>query len=103
MMMDTVFESCHVKATVYRNQTLRLRVRETDRFSERIGTGEVKREVILMLKDMNSKLQTLTDVLFWKCSEMFLEPCGISCIVKPFLHDKERYDVDGAVEFLTPF
>nr|VDC89581.1 unnamed protein product [Brassica oleracea] len=53
----SVFESCHVKATVYKNQTLRLRVRETDRFDERIGTGEVKREVILMLKDMNSKLQ----------------------------------------------
>ncbi|CAF1700524.1 BnaC03g21320D [Brassica napus] len=53
----SVFESCHVKATVYKNQTLRLRVRETDSFDERIGTGEVKREVILMLKDMNSKLQ----------------------------------------------
>ncbi|KAF8093029.1 hypothetical protein N665_0392s0004 [Sinapis alba] len=53
----SVFESCHVKATVYKNQTLRLRVRETDRFNERIGTGEVKREVTLMLKDMNSKLQ----------------------------------------------
>ncbi|CAN7115715.1 unnamed protein product [Brassica rapa subsp. narinosa] len=53
----SVFESCHVKATVYKNQTLRLRVRETDRYNERIGTGEVKREVILMLKDMNSKLQ----------------------------------------------
>ncbi|KAL0844512.1 hypothetical protein Bca101_017758 [Brassica carinata] len=53
----SVFESCHAKATVYKNQTLRLRVRETDRFNERIGTGEVKREVILMLKDMNTKLQ----------------------------------------------
>uniref|UniRef100_M4C784 DUF7903 domain-containing protein n=1 Tax=Brassica campestris TaxID=3711 RepID=M4C784_BRACM len=53
----SVFESCHVKATVYKNQTLRLRVRETDRYNERIGTGEVKREVILMLKDMNTKLQ----------------------------------------------
>ncbi|KAL0710934.1 hypothetical protein Bca4012_017912 [Brassica carinata] len=50
----SVFESCHAKATVYKNQTLRLR---TDRFNERIGTGEVKREVILMLKDMNTKLQ----------------------------------------------
>ncbi|CAH8310618.1 unnamed protein product [Eruca vesicaria subsp. sativa] len=53
----SVFEVCHVKATVYKNQTIRLRVRETDRFNERIGTGEVKREVILMLKDMNTKLQ----------------------------------------------
>ncbi|XP_056854681.1 uncharacterized protein LOC130504119 [Raphanus sativus] len=53
----SVFESCHVKATVYNNQTLRLRVRETDRFNESIGTGEVKREVMLMLKDMNTKLQ----------------------------------------------
>ena len=107
-------------------------MRETDRYNERIGTGEVKREVILMLKDMNSKLQvhycvlvslklltevklivfisivvcrsrTLIGVVFWKCSEMFLEPCGTSCIVKPILHDKERYDVDGAVEFLTLF
>lgn len=53
----SVFESCHAKATVYKNQTIRLRVRETDRFNERTGTGEVKREVILMLKDMNTKLQ----------------------------------------------
>ncbi|KAJ0262280.1 Uncharacterized protein HA466_0052430 [Hirschfeldia incana] len=52
-----VFESCHVKATVYKNRTLRLRVRETDRYNERIGTGEEKREVTLMLKEMNTKLQ----------------------------------------------
>ncbi|KAF3523300.1 hypothetical protein F2Q69_00046741 [Brassica cretica] len=69
-----VFESCHVKAPVYKNQTLRLRVRETDIFSERIGTGEVKREVILMLKDMNSKLQVhllcsfVSLKLYWKRS-----------------------------------
>ncbi|VVB01052.1 unnamed protein product [Arabis nemorensis] len=52
-----VFETCHVKSTVYKNQTLRLRVRKTDRFNERIGTGEIKREVALMLKDINTKLQ----------------------------------------------
>ncbi|XP_020882848.1 uncharacterized protein LOC9315812 isoform X1 [Arabidopsis lyrata subsp. lyrata] len=52
-----VFEACHVRATIYKNQTLRLRVRETDRFNERIGTGEIKREVTLILKDLNSKLQ----------------------------------------------
>ncbi|VVB11443.1 unnamed protein product [Arabis nemorensis] len=52
-----VFEACHVKSTVYRNQTLRLRVRKIGRFNERIGTGEIKREVALMRKDMNTKLQ----------------------------------------------
>lgn len=32
---------------------------------------------------------------------MFLEPCGTSCIVKPILRDKKRYDVDCAVEFVN--
>ncbi|KAL1193674.1 hypothetical protein V5N11_017567 [Cardamine amara subsp. amara] len=52
-----VFEVCHVRATIYKNETIRLRVRDTDRFNERIGTGVVHREVILILKDMNTKLQ----------------------------------------------
>ncbi|CAN7137889.1 unnamed protein product [Brassica rapa subsp. narinosa] len=52
-----IFEVCHVRATIYKNQTLRLRVRETDRFNERTGTGAVKREVTLILKDVNTKLQ----------------------------------------------
>ncbi|KAJ0259578.1 Uncharacterized protein HA466_0059120 [Hirschfeldia incana] len=52
-----IFEVCHVRATIYKNQTLRLRVRETDRFNERTGTGSVKREVTLILKDVNTKLQ----------------------------------------------
>ncbi|XP_010509115.1 PREDICTED: uncharacterized protein LOC104785572 [Camelina sativa] len=52
-----VFEACHVRATIYKSQTQRLRVRETDRFNERIGTGEIKREITLILKDLNSKLQ----------------------------------------------
>ncbi|CAE6036950.1 unnamed protein product [Arabidopsis arenosa] len=51
------FEVCHVRATIYKNKTLRLRVRETDRFNERIGTGEIKREVSLTLKDIDTKLQ----------------------------------------------
>ena len=107
-------------------------MRETDRFDERIGTGEVKREVILMLKDMNSKLQvhycallclwnstgseaycvfllflvcrsrTLTGVVFWKCFEMFLEPCGTSCIAKPILRDKKIwYDVELLIALLN--
>ncbi|ESQ52509.1 hypothetical protein EUTSA_v10017863mg [Eutrema salsugineum] len=52
-----VFEACHVRATVYKNQTIRLRLRETDRFNERTGKGEINREVTLMLKDINTKLQ----------------------------------------------
>ncbi|KAH0930499.1 hypothetical protein HID58_016226 [Brassica napus] len=52
-----IFEVCHVRATIYKNQTLSLRVRETDRFNERTGTGAVKREVTLILKDVNTKLQ----------------------------------------------
>lgn len=52
-----VFEVCHVRATIYKNLTLRLRVRDTDRFNERTGTGAVKREVTLILKDINAKLQ----------------------------------------------
>ncbi|XP_010517136.1 PREDICTED: uncharacterized protein LOC104792646 [Camelina sativa] len=52
-----LFEACHVRATIYKSQTLRLRVRETDRFNERVGTGEIKREITLILKDLNSKLQ----------------------------------------------
>lgn len=65
------FEACHVKATFYKNQTLRLRVRETDRFNERTGTGEIRREVTLILKDINSKLQVnycalVFYKLFWK-------------------------------------
>uniref|UniRef100_A0A1J3E341 DUF7903 domain-containing protein n=1 Tax=Noccaea caerulescens TaxID=107243 RepID=A0A1J3E341_NOCCA len=52
-----VFEACHARSTVYTKGTLRLRFRETDRFNERIGTGEIKREVTLMLKDLNTKLQ----------------------------------------------
>jgi hypothetical protein len=52
-----VFEACHARSTVYTKGTLRLRFRETDRFNERIGTGEIKREVTLVLKDLNSKLQ----------------------------------------------
>ncbi|CAA7052139.1 unnamed protein product [Microthlaspi erraticum] len=52
-----VSEACHAKSTVYTKGTLRLRVRETDRFNERIGTGEIKREVTLMLKDLNTKFQ----------------------------------------------
>ncbi|CAL9236032.1 unnamed protein product [Arabidopsis halleri] len=51
------FEVCHVRATIYKNKTLRLRVRETDRFNERSGTGEIKREVSLTLKDIDTKLQ----------------------------------------------
>lgn len=66
-----IFEVCHVRATIYKNQTLRLRVRETDRFNERTGTGAVKREVTLILKDVNTKLQVHYHAfvlmhLFWK-------------------------------------
>lgn len=113
-----IFEACHVKATIYKNQTLRLRVRETDRFNERIGTGEIKREVTLILKDINSKLQvnfcalvfyklfgslrlilmtlavcrsrTLRKVVFWKCFVVLLELYGTSCIAMPILHDKRH-------------
>ncbi|EOA26436.1 hypothetical protein CARUB_v10025332mg [Capsella rubella] len=52
-----VFESCHGRVTIYKNQTLKLKVKETDRFNERVGIGEIKREVSLRLKDLNSKLQ----------------------------------------------
>ncbi|CAN8241695.1 unnamed protein product [Cochlearia groenlandica] len=52
-----VFETCHVRSTVYKSQTIRLRVRETDRYNERVGAGETKREVALMLKDINTKMQ----------------------------------------------
>jgi hypothetical protein len=51
------FEVCHVRATIYKNKTLRLRVRETDRFNETTGTGETKREVSLTLKDIDTKIQ----------------------------------------------
>ncbi|CAN8317103.1 unnamed protein product [Cochlearia groenlandica] len=52
-----VFEACHVRSTVYKSRTIRLRVRETDRYNERVGVGETKREVTLMLQDINTKLQ----------------------------------------------
>lgn len=120
-----VIEVCHVRATIYKNQTLRLRVRETDRFNERIGKGFIQREVIMMLKDINTKLQvisylcacilesllevrlivislvvcrtrTLKGVVFWKCFEILLEPYGTSCIAMPILLN----DVAGAIGFL---
>ncbi|CAH8310588.1 unnamed protein product [Eruca vesicaria subsp. sativa] len=53
----TIFEVCHVKATTYKNRSLRLRVRETKGFSERFGTWEVERGVTLILQDINTKLQ----------------------------------------------
>ncbi|XP_056854684.1 uncharacterized protein LOC130504122 [Raphanus sativus] len=53
----TIFEVCHVRATTYKNRTLRLRVREADRFNQRFGTREVERGVTLVLQDINTKLQ----------------------------------------------
>ncbi|KAH0932860.1 hypothetical protein HID58_009977 [Brassica napus] len=53
----TIFEVCHVRATTYKNKTLRLRVRETNGYSERFGTWEVERGVTLILQDINTKLQ----------------------------------------------
>ncbi|WZZ64316.1 hypothetical protein YC2023_075686 [Brassica napus] len=91
-----VFESCHVKAPVYKNQTLRLRVRETDIFNERIGTGEVKREVILMLKDMNSKLQCL--LLFGLHEQNIDKGCVLEMLrdvfrtLRDFLHCEVCYN-----------
>ncbi|KAL0710935.1 hypothetical protein Bca4012_017913 [Brassica carinata] len=52
-----VLEVCHVRATTYKNQTLRLRVRETNGFSERFGTWEDERGVTLILQDINTKIQ----------------------------------------------
>ncbi|KAF8093030.1 hypothetical protein N665_0392s0005 [Sinapis alba] len=60
-----VLEVCHVRATTYKNQTLRLRVRETNRFGtwedergvNRFGTWEDERGVTLILQDINTKLQ----------------------------------------------
>ncbi|KAL0844514.1 hypothetical protein Bca101_017760 [Brassica carinata] len=52
-----VLEVCHVRATTYTNQTLRLRVRETNGFSERFGTWEDERGVTLILQDINTKIQ----------------------------------------------
>nr|AAO37147.1 hypothetical protein [Arabidopsis thaliana] len=51
------FEVCHVRATIYKNKTLRLTVRETDRFNETTGTGETNREVSLTLIDIDTKIQ----------------------------------------------
>ncbi|KAL1193669.1 hypothetical protein V5N11_017562 [Cardamine amara subsp. amara] len=51
-----VLEFGHVRSTIYKNQTIRVRVRDTDRFNERTG-GLIHREVMLMLKDLNTKLQ----------------------------------------------
>ncbi|KAF8093031.1 hypothetical protein N665_0392s0006 [Sinapis alba] len=53
----TIFEACHVKTTTYKNRTIRLRVREADRFNMRFGTREVDRGVTLILQDINTKLQ----------------------------------------------
>ncbi|KAJ4906881.1 Uncharacterized protein Rs2_10539 [Raphanus sativus] len=52
-----VLEVCHARATTYKNKTLRLRVRETNGFSERFGTWEDERGVTLILQDINTKLQ----------------------------------------------
>ncbi|KAL1193676.1 hypothetical protein V5N11_017568 [Cardamine amara subsp. amara] len=52
-----LFEVCHVRATIYKNRTLRLKVRETDRFNERSGTGEINKGVTLILEDVETKLQ----------------------------------------------
>ncbi|CAA7052137.1 unnamed protein product [Microthlaspi erraticum] len=52
-----ILEVCHVKSTIYKNQTLRLRVRDTDRFNERYGTGEIERGVTLILQSVNTMLQ----------------------------------------------
>lgn len=52
-----ILEVCHVRATTYKNRTLRLRVREADRFNERFRTREVERGVTLILQDINTKLQ----------------------------------------------
>ncbi|XP_013635553.1 PREDICTED: uncharacterized protein LOC106341304 [Brassica oleracea var. oleracea] len=52
-----IFEVCHVKVTIYKKHTLGLKVRETDGFSERNGTGEIAKGVTLILKEMNTKLQ----------------------------------------------
>ncbi|KAG2326460.1 hypothetical protein Bca52824_009188 [Brassica carinata] len=52
-----IFEVCHVKVTIYKKHTLGLKVRETDGFSERNGTGEIAKGVTLIHKEMNTKLQ----------------------------------------------
>ncbi|VVB01050.1 unnamed protein product [Arabis nemorensis] len=83
-----IFEACHVKFTVYRSQTLRLRVRKTDRFNERIGRGEIKSEVALMLKDINTKLQEQN--IEKGCVLGMLKDA--SCIAMLTLCNKEPYD-----------
>ncbi|CAH2058821.1 unnamed protein product [Thlaspi arvense] len=55
-LLDSATVDPNVKGGL-RNKTIRLRVRETDRFKEMTGKGEIKREVTLMLKDINTKLQ----------------------------------------------
>ncbi|CAF2094811.1 BnaAnng13270D [Brassica napus] len=52
-----IFEVCHVRVTIYKKHTLGLKVRETDGFNERNGTGEIAKGVTLILKEMNTKLQ----------------------------------------------
>ncbi|KAL0720825.1 hypothetical protein Bca4012_035424 [Brassica carinata] len=52
-----ICEVCHVRVTMYKKHTLGLKVRETDGFSERYGTGEIEMGVTLILKEMNTKLQ----------------------------------------------
>lgn len=44
-----ITNGCHVRATTYKNRTLRLRVREADRFNERFGIGEVESGGTLIL------------------------------------------------------
>ncbi|CAN8287286.1 unnamed protein product [Cochlearia groenlandica] len=51
-----IFEVCRVTSTIYKNKTLKLRIRETDRFNKISGEGEIKCGVTLILKDINTKL-----------------------------------------------
>ncbi|CAH2058823.1 unnamed protein product [Thlaspi arvense] len=87
-----VFEVCHVRATIYKNRTLRLRIRETDRFNERTGTGAVKKEVTLILKNLNTKLQYYNVLKTDEFTEKARESIGVDFFFpKNFLADDEKH------------
>ncbi|KAK9292980.1 hypothetical protein L1049_020962 [Liquidambar formosana] len=60
----------HIKAKAYKNSSMRLKVRDADRFDFRTSTGEVSREVTLkmtgilsQLKEQEVEISSLSDML----------------------------------------
>ena len=53
----------HTVVKSYKNPSLRLKIRDADRFDFRASTGEASKEIIVMLKRVASKLQVY--ILLW--------------------------------------